>query len=169
MTRTISSTLLALVASCLLGLPATALEEGDAAPNFSAPRLEGGGQLSLSDYKGKVVFVDFWASWCGPCLTSLPLIEEMRKQFPDEDFQVVAINLDQDKKKARRFLAKHSIGYPSVSDPKGLLPERFGLSTMPSSYLLDRDGVVRYVHEGFRKGDEDELESKITQLVKVSR
>jgi thiol-disulfide isomerase/thioredoxin len=157
------------LAMCLLALftagPAGALGAGDPAPPVQAELLAGDGMLDLTAYRGKVVYLDFWASWCPPCLTSLPLLEVLRQEFSDDAFQVVAINLDTDPSKALRFLEKVQIGYPSGSDPKGRIPESFGLKTMPTSYLIDGDGVIRHVHEGFRKSDIDSLRRRIEALV----
>jgi thiol-disulfide isomerase/thioredoxin len=144
---------------------ASAVERGAPAPSFSAPALAGGGNVSLSAYHDKVVYLDFWASWCPPCLESLPQFEQLRAEFPANRFQIVAVNLDKDPAKARAFLAKHPVGYPSGSDPDGKIPGSFGLKTMPTSYLIDERGVVRYVHEGFRKGDLEEIRSQIRELV----
>jgi peroxiredoxin len=156
---------LALVSGWAATGAANAVERGAAAPGFSAPALTGGGNVSLAAYRGKVVYVDFWASWCPPCLESLPQFEALRKELPSDRFQIVAINLDKDPAKARAFLAKHPIGYPSASDPQGKIPGSFGLETMPTSYLIDERGVVRYVHEGFRKGDIDEIRAQIQKLL----
>ncbi len=168
-TSGLRSTLLALVLLAFCAAAAHALEDGDPAPRFSAPSLTGGGNVSLADHRGKVVYVDFWASWCGPCLKSLPLLEELQQEFGADAFQVVGVNLDQDPAKGRRFLRKISVSYPSAMDPKGAIPETFGLETMPTSYLLDRDGVIRHVHKGFRKSDLPGLREKIAALVKESR
>ena len=155
--------------ACLLLLfcaaDARALEPGDAAPLFTAPKIDGGDTLSLADYRGKVVYLDFWASWCPPCLTSLPLIDELRKKFPAEDFQVLAINVDGDPDNGRKFLERHPIGYPSTVDPEGRIPKSFEIQTMPTSFLIDRRGVVRYVHDGFRRGDVGPLRERIAALV----
>ena len=145
--------------------PAAALDPGDRAPSFQAPLLTGPGSLSLQKYRGKVVYLDFWASWCGPCLVSLPLLEELRREFPAADFQIVAVNVDQDLARARGFLAKRPVGYPSATDPAGRIPELFGLETMPTSFLIDRSGVIRHVHRGFRKGDVGDLRERIRALV----
>lgn len=145
--------------------PAGALEEGEAAPEFSAPRLVGEGAVSLGAYRGKVVYLDFWASWCAPCLVSLPMLEELRKEFPADHFQILAVNLDREPARARSFLRKRKISYPSATDPEGRIPERFGLETMPTSYLIDARGVVRHVHTGFRKGDVDDLRARIRGLL----
>jgi len=151
--------------ACLCASSALALDDGDRAPSFTVPNLAGGDHLSLDAYRGKVVYLDFWASWCTPCLASLPAIEDLRREFPAEEFQVLAINVDSNPKKARKFLGKHPVGYPSATDPRGRLPESFGLETMPTSYLIDRKGVIRYVHPGFQKQDVSEIRSRIERLV----
>lgn len=144
---------------------ARALEVGDRAPDFAAPSLDGKGTVSLEQYRGKVVYLDFWASWCAPCLKAIPEIEAMRKELASDGFQVVAVNLDTSTKKALRFLAKNPIGYPSASDPKGRLPKQFGVDTMPTSYLIDGEGVIRYVHRGFQRGDGTKLRAEIRKLL----
>jgi len=156
-----------LLSTALLLAPAAAraVEAGQPAPSFSARALEGDSTLSLSAYKGKVVFVDFWASWCGPCQAAMPVIESLRNEFPADQFQVLAVNVDQDPAKAKAFLERRKVGYPSVSDPEGRLPATYGLKTMPTSYLVDRNGVVRFVHEGFRPSDADKLRAEIRGLL----
>lgn len=157
--------LLAVLATSLLASHAAALEEGDRAPAFAAPSLSGEGTVELGQYRGKVVYLDFWASWCGPCLKAIPEIEDMRSEFPADQFQILAVNLDQQQKKALRFLEKNPIGYPSAADPKGRLPVQFGVETMPTSYLIDGDGVIRYVHRGFSRGDGSKLREEIRRLL----
>jgi peroxiredoxin len=156
-----------LLISCVLLLPglAAAVDEGEKAPSFAARSLEGDGNISLAKHRGKVVYLDFWASWCVPCLKAVPAIEELRKELPASAFQVIAVNLDRDLDKARSFLAKHSVGYPSATDPEGRVPEAFGLETMPTSYIIDRDGVVRHIHEGFRPSDIADIRKRIRTLI----
>jgi thiol-disulfide isomerase/thioredoxin len=158
----------AMVLALLFLAPAGALaiKPGQTAPEIEGPLLDGSGKLSLSAYRGKVVYVDFWASWCPPCLAAVPALEKLRAEFANDDFQIIAVNVDKKPKKARKFLAKNSTGYPSVSDPKGAVPASYGLETMPTSYLVDRSGVVRYVHEGFRDGDIDEIRRQIRRWMK---
>ena len=156
----------ALAVMCLLAtIPALAVEPGDPAPDFSAPALDGSADVELAAYRGKVVYLDFWASWCAPCLQSLPKLESLQRELGEEDFQVLAVNVDQDPNQARRLLVKLGIGYPSASDPTGELPALYELPTMPTSYLIDADGVVRYVHKGFREGDLDQLRPRIESLI----
>jgi peroxiredoxin len=154
-----------LVAGWLLAVPVFALEAGDIAPGFRAPRLDGAGELSLSGLAGKVVLLDFWASWCAPCQTSMPQLEALRKEFAAERFELVGVNVDRDAGAARKLIDKHGIGYPNASDPGGGLPARFGLETMPTAYLIDGEGVIRYVHRGFRDGDIDEVRTRIRALL----
>ena len=153
--------LLSLVAS-----PSGAVDEGERAPQFSIELLSGDGHLSLDAYRGKVVYLDFWASWCAPCLVALPKLEKLRRELPAKQFQIVAVNLDRDLDKARKFLRDRSVGYPNGTDPEGKLAESFGLDTMPTSYLIDRKGVVRYVHRGFRAQDIDEIRERIRNLLR---
>jgi peroxiredoxin len=148
--------------------PAAALEQGDKAPDFSAPGVAGG-TISLASYRGKVVYLDFWASWCGPCAQALPALDKLRQEFGADDFQVVAVNVDREPRLAQAFLKKRPIGYPSAIDPKGSLPARFGVASMPTSFLIDRSGVVRHVQRGFRSGDVDPLREKIHKLVAEAR
>jgi thiol-disulfide isomerase/thioredoxin len=153
----------------LVASPALAVGVGDAAPTFSARSLHGESTLSLSAYRGKVVYLDFWASWCAPCLTSLPLLEKLRKEFPSDRFQILAVNVDREPDKARSFLARHPIGYPSASDPEGRLPASFGIETMPTSFLIDERGVVRLVHPGFRASDIDSIREHVRTLLEKRR
>lgn len=167
----IRTLLAACFAACLCATASTAatLRSGDSAPDFQAPTLKEGRTLSLESFRGRVVFLDFWASWCAPCATSLPILDGLRTEFGAEGFQVLAVNVDRDPRKAEDFLAKRPVGYPSVSDPEGKLPIRFGIETMPTSFLIDRQGVIRYVHRGFRKGDEDTLRAQIRALMADGR
>jgi len=156
--------LAALLLACVAA-PALAVEAGDTAPVFQAKALDGKSTLSLDAYKGQVVYLDFWASWCGPCAAALPAIDQLQKEFGDQGFQVLAVNVDKDIKDARRFLSRRPVGYPSVANPDGSIPSSFEVETMPTSFLIDRNGVVQYVHKGFRSGDEDELRNHIQALV----
>ena len=150
----------------LLAQPGLALEAGQRAPQFAVESLVGDKNLSLSAYRGKVVYLDFWASWCAPCLVALPELEKLRKEFPATQFQVLSVNLDRDLDKARRFLRDHDVNYPSGSDPEGSIADSYGLDTMPSSYLIDSKGVIRYVHRGFRASDIDEIRQHIRRLLR---
>jgi len=160
---------LGLLAALLLAGAAGALQQGQRAPDLKGNRLDGKGQLSLEAMRGKVVYLDFWASWCKPCVVSLPALDDLRKEFPAEDFAVFAVNVDRDPEVARTFLSRRPVGYPSLADPEGQLPVRFGVETMPTSFLIDRNGVIRLVHRGFRKSDVPELRAAIQELLRDRR
>lgn len=127
-----------------------------------APAVEG--QLDLSAYKGKVVYLDFWASWCVPCRKSFPWLNELAKKYPD-DLVVVGINVDNERAAAMKFLEKYPASFPLVFDPKGTLATRFKLEGMPSSVLIGRDGNVAHRHVGFREEKKAEYEKTLIQLI----
>ena len=125
--------------------------------------------FNLSDYKGKVVYLDFWASWCGPCKFSFPYMEYLANTFPSQDLVIIADNLDHSKASAQAFLKKIDNQIPIVYDQKGVLATRFNVSDMPTSILIDRNGKVRYIHKGFFKDKEDDYTSHVLELIKENR
>ena len=142
-----------------------ALDVGDRAPDFQARSVVGDARVVLHELRGKVVLVDFWASWCAPCNAAMPELEKLSKEFPADQFVVLGVNVDTKLDDARRAIERRRVSYPNASDPTGTLPRRFGLETMPTSYLIDADGVVRVVHRGFLKGDADELREQVKKLL----
>ncbi len=158
---------LVLCLSLLLAPLASALEVGETAPSFRLPQLDGAAKFSLKSLRGKVVYVDFWASWCGPCRQSLPMLSDLREELKGKGFEVLAVNLDEDPAAGIAFLKEYPVSYPVVSDPKGLVPERYGLQGMPTSYLIDRNGVVQMIHVGFKKKDMPEIKKAVVKLLKT--
>jgi thiol-disulfide isomerase/thioredoxin len=152
----------ALFAAAIAGF---AVEPGTAAPDFRLLPFAGTQPVSLSAYRGKVVLVDFWASWCGPCRQSLPLYNGLQADFPASDFTILAVGLDEDTADARAFLREHPVKYTALQNSKGDVAQAFGLKGMPSSYLVDRAGIVRYAHAGFEPKDIDAFKREITTLV----
>jgi thiol-disulfide isomerase/thioredoxin len=138
---------------------------GQPAPAVSLPQLSGAGEVSLESLRGKVVYVDFWASWCGPCRISFPVLEQLRDELGPDGFEVVAINVDEVEEDARQFLANTQVSYLVVRDGSGDTPTLFGVMGMPTGYLLDRKGVVREVHQGFRRSDGEKLHASIIELL----
>lgn len=140
------------------------VELGMPVPEIELPVLNGEGAVRLADLRGKVVYLDFWASWCGPCRQSLPELNRLRAKYA-KDFEVYAINLDEDPADGVRFLEKYPVDYPVVSDRAARFPAVFNVKGMPTSYVLDRDGNLRFVHEGYRSGDAEKIEKIILELI----
>ncbi|MCZ6566164.1 MAG: TlpA disulfide reductase family protein [Gammaproteobacteria bacterium] len=156
-----------LMLAAILTLPfsVSAISVGDTAPSFKARTIDGKKSVALEDYRGKVVLLDFWASWCPPCLKSLPLYDDLRRELGTTDFEIVAINVDENTDDARKFLQKHPVSYPIAKDPKGVLPGVFGVKAMPTSYLIDKNGVVQHVHAAFKDGDVAKIKAEIEKLI----
>jgi thiol-disulfide isomerase/thioredoxin len=121
--------------------------------------------LDLSGTEGKVVYVDFWASWCAPCQASFSYMNDLQSQFPESDFQIVLINLDQSREKADRFLRRVEEPVPSIYDPNGVIAKYYKVSAMPTSILIGRHGKIRYVHDGFHPEKTNEYTSHIKELL----
>lgn len=148
---------------------AAAVEPGQPAPAFTGAPLGAGTPLKLEDFRGRVVYLDFWASWCGPCRRSLPWMEQLRGEFGSAGFEVVAVNVDETPADALRFLRRFQVSYPIVGDARGAIAALYDVRDMPSSYLIDRDGVVREVHRGFSRSDARRLREAVAQLVAERR
>jgi thiol-disulfide isomerase/thioredoxin len=143
-----------------------AVKAGQMAPNFKLPGMKTGNLTSLKYYRGKVVYLDFWASWCGPCRQSLPMLNELRKELRSSGFEVVAVNLDEDVADAKAFLKQFPVSYPILLDPKGKVPQKYELPGMPTSFLIDRRGKVQDVHIGFKKQDIKKIRKQVISLLK---
>lgn len=138
---------------------------GQVAPAVSLPQLSGAAEVSLESLRGKVVYVDFWASWCGPCRISFPILDKLQHELGPDGFEVLAINVDEVESDARQFLSDRPVSYLVVRDATGTAPESFGVMGMPTGYLLDRQGVVRVIHQGFRRSDGEQLHTAIVELL----
>lgn len=139
-----------------------AVEEGEVAPDFNLPSIyEGQDNITLESMRGKVVYVDFWASWCAPCLRSMPAYNALYNRYKDQGLAFVAINVDNPIEDGLDFLLDTPLDFLVPSDPDGEMAEAFGVIGMPTSYLIDKAGVVRLVHMGFRDGDMEEIEAAI--------
>lgn len=142
---------------------AGAVEAGQKAPGFSLPSETG--TTRLEDFTGKVVYVDFWASWCGPCRQSFPWLNEMQKQYGANGLVVVGVNVDKRREDAQTFLSTTPAQFRIAYDTAGATPKEWKVMGMPSSYLVGRDGKVQLVHPGFREADRSELEAQIRRAL----
>jgi cytochrome c biogenesis protein CcmG, thiol:disulfide interchange protein DsbE len=145
---------------------AFAVEEGDAAPDFNLPSIHANQPaISLTELAGKTIYVDFWASWCAPCLKSLPLYNEMYHKYKDQNFEIVAINVDNPIEDGLDFLLDTPLDFLIPSDPDGEMAELFEVIGMPTSYLINPQGEVELVHMGFRDGDMAMIEEAVQKIL----
>jgi cytochrome c biogenesis protein CcmG, thiol:disulfide interchange protein DsbE len=156
--------LVALITIC--AHPATAGSNPARADSVPAPGFTLAtrtGTVDLDSLRGKVVLVDFWASWCEPCRRSFPWLASLHQRYAQRGLTIVAINLDKDRAAAEAFLKRFPAPFPVAFDPPGKSAEAFGVSAMPTSYLIGPTGTVLYSHEGFTPKDTSGIEARIRE------
>jgi peroxiredoxin len=141
------------------------LASGERAPACSAQLLDGDRSVSVADYRGKVVYLDFWASWCAPCRESFPFMNELQRELAGKGLQILAVSVDKTADAARNFLVRHPAQFATALDAAAACPAAYGLEGMPSSYLIGRDGTVRAVHIGFRERDKPEIHRQLVEAL----
>jgi thiol-disulfide isomerase/thioredoxin len=142
-----------------------ALNEGAIAPGFSLPVFDLAEVRESSDYQGKVIYLDFWASWCGPCQISVPQLIQLQADLNSDEFEVVAINVDEEPHRARRFLARYNVNYTVLADPEGQVAAAYELTGMPSAFIINQQGKIINIHIGFKKGDMKIIRNYINELL----
>lgn len=155
---------LLLLTGLLFAVPVAAIGVGTIAPEIGASDLSGRA-VSMASLKGKVVMVDFWASWCAPCKQELPVLDALYKKYRGKGFEIIGVNQDESAESARKFLSSQPLSFPIVHDRGRAVANRYAPSKMPSSFLIDRKGIVRYVHGGFKSDDRPKLEAQISELL----
>ncbi len=149
---------------CLTSPLALALEVGAEAPKCEIQQFSDAAPVQLIK-PGKVTYVDFWASWCGPCEQSMPFLEEINTELKAKNFEVIAINLDESRDDASNFLQKHKVTFTVATNPDGQCPAAFGVIAMPSSYIVDRKGKIRKINLGFHAEEKATLRAEIEKLL----
>ncbi|XQW86241.1 TlpA disulfide reductase family protein [Thalassotalea piscium] len=122
-------------------------------------------ESKLLQYQGKVVYVDFWASWCGPCRQSFPWMNEMQSTYQDKGFEIISINLDSEYSLAQKFLSKYPATFDVIYDPDGLLAKKYQVQGMPSSFTLNSKSQVKGVHVGFTEEKSHKYQKEIITLL----
>jgi peroxiredoxin len=135
------------------------------APAFTLPSRSGD-NVSLEHLKGQVVMLNFWASWCGPCRQEMPLLDQMHKRYSALGFTLVGVNVEANTKDAERWLEQTPVSFPVLFDKDSKVSELYEVSAMPSTVFIDRKGNVRYLHRGYKPGDESEYLNQIRALLK---
>ncbi len=157
------ATILVLLAGCATAPRGPSLDS----LTFDLPDLEGR-SITLAAYSGKVVLVDIWATWCVPCAESFPFYSELYRAQRDKGFEILAVSIDSETEAVKDFLDRTPVPFKVLRDPNATLPERIGISTMPTAVLIGRDGRVRQVHAGFVAEDREKLRASISEALAES-
>ncbi len=153
-------TIFAIVSAAQAALPPV----GSAAPDF-ALKSASGRNVRLSELRGQVVLINFWASWCGPCREELPELEKLQQRYRSAGFTLLPISIDDSRRNADAMLAKLGVRLTPLYDPDKRAAKRYDVDTMPATLIVDRDGRVRYVHRGYRSGYEKKYEQQVRELL----
>src|ERR1700722_3294569 len=154
-----------LAAALSLSAAAASIAPGAAAPGFQLHSASST-DLSLSDLKGQVVLINFWASWCGPCRQEMPVLEQLYKKYKPAGFTLLGVNVEPKSADAVGFLKATPVSFPILFDPDSKVSQLYEVSGMPSTVILDRTGKVRYIHHGYKPGEESEYQDQIRSLVR---
>ncbi len=161
--------LLALAGCATAGGPGEASggnQVGAPVPEIHVESL-GGKDLGIGDYRGKVVLLDVWASWCEPCKQELPMLDDMAKRLRADGVEVVAVSIDQERANLVKFLkARPRWSLTIAHDPKGAIADRLAPEKMPTSYIIDREGIIRYVNSGFEPADAAVIERRLADVAR---
>jgi len=122
-------------------------------------------EKALLAQQGNAVYIDFWASWCVPCLKSFPWMNKIQQQYKNQGFTVISINVDADKTKADKFLQDNPASFAVIYDPKGTIAQHFSIEAMPTSLLINREGKIMYRHSGFFTSKITQYENQLKQLI----
>ena len=162
----LSNTIIALVFSAFAASSlASSGMEGQKAPDF-ALKSSTGENLRLSEYRGDVVMINFWATWCGPCRQEMPLLDELYNRYQRVGFNLLGVNIDDDSSRAMQMAEELGIDFPELFDASKEVSRLYEVEAMPVTVLVDREGTVRYVHHGYKPGYEDKYLDQIRSLLR---
>ncbi|MDJ0806414.1 MAG: TlpA disulfide reductase family protein [Gammaproteobacteria bacterium] len=154
--------LLGLLLICHASIASTLQEP---APDFTLKSLSGE-NLKLSELRGEVVMVNFWASWCGPCRQEMPLLDQLYQRYQPMGFTILGVNVEEDPGLARKVLKEQPVSFPILFDRRNQVSELYQVSAMPSTFLVDRDGKLRFLHKGYKPGYEEHYQAQIRELIR---
>jgi peroxiredoxin len=135
------------------------------APSFSLPARDGS-TISLTQFKGQVVMINFWASWCGPCRQEMPLLDSIYRKYNKMGFTLIGVNVEPDRSAAEAWLKQTPVTFPVLFDTKSVVSQLYGVPGMPTTVFIDRKGNVRTLHQGYQPGDENEYLNQIRSLIR---
>ena len=139
--------------------------EGQSAPDF-ALKSSTGENLRLSEYRGDVVMINFWATWCGPCRQEMPLLDELYSRYERVGFNLLGVNIDDDSRRAMQMIEELGVKFPVLFDSNKEVSKLYEVEAMPVTVLVDREGNVRYVHHGYKPGYEDKYLDQVRSLLR---
>jgi len=139
--------------------------EGQAAPDF-ALKSSTGENLRLSEYRGDVVMINFWATWCGPCRQEMPLLDELYTRYERVGFSLLGVNIDDDSRRAMQMIEDLGVSFPVLFDARKEVSELYEVEAMPVTVLVDREGNVRHVHHGYKPGYEEKYLDQVRSLLR---
>jgi len=154
-----------LLAACTGLAVAAAPATGSAAPDFTLRTLDGS-NLRLQEQRGKVVLVNFWATWCGPCRKEMPHLNRIADKYRGSGLVLLGVNIDDDVRNAADVAAKLGVKFPVLLDTDKKVSKLYDLSTMPSTLVIDRNGRVRFLHRGYQDGYEEAYDKQVRELLK---
>jgi thiol-disulfide isomerase/thioredoxin len=157
--------LAAIAAALAIALPALAGSAAGPAPPFSLASRSGG-DVSLAQYKGRVVMLNFWASWCGPCRQEMPLLESIYRKYNRMGFVLLGVNVEPDSQAANEWLKQTPVSFPILYDKDSRVSKLYDVAGMPSTVIIDRGGKLRVLHRGYKPGDENEYLDSIRTLMR---
>jgi peroxiredoxin len=155
----------AIAASLVVALPALATPADTSAPGFTLASSRGT-EVSLAQYRGQVVMINFWASWCGPCRQEFPLLESIYRKYGRMGFTLLGVNVEPDSQAANDWLKQTPVSFPILYDKDSKVSKLYDVAGMPSTVLIDRSGKLRMLHRGYRPGDENEYLDSIRALIR---
>jgi peroxiredoxin len=161
----LSGLLLIAVIGMLTPLAVSAAEVGKPAPDFTLKSLSGE-NLKLSEMTGNVVLINFWASWCGPCREEMPLLNALHSKYEPLGFTVLGVNVEEDVNGAKGFLKNFPVDFPVLLDNTNKVSKQYKVIAMPTTVVVDRDGNMRYLHQGYKSGDEEKYRQMVKKLVR---
>lgn len=153
-----------LIVLSLAGTSAYALQTGVIAPDFTL-KSASGSNLRLHEFRGDVIVLNFWGSWCGPCAQELPLLQDLHERYESQGLRVIGINLDNDENAARNVLRRLDVEFPTLFDSRKSVSGLYEPDDVPHTYLIDRDGTIRFTFKSYKAGQEKKYEDHIKQLL----
>lgn len=164
-TRFLPGLFLGVVISCASITPAVAASISGPAPDFTLKSLDGK-NLKLSEMRGKVVLINFWASWCGPCRQEMPLLNSLHNKYEPLGFTVIGVNVEERTENARDFIKNTPVDFPILLDNENRVSKLYKVVAMPTTVVVDRDGNMRFLHHGYIPGDEFEYRKMVKKLIR---